>query len=63
VLPSHRGEGLVDDLLSEVTRFHADAGADLITATADTTTLPRAAAFDRAGYRVTEIRLVLGAPR
>jgi RimJ/RimL family protein N-acetyltransferase len=63
VLPSHRGQGLVDDLLGEVTRFHADAGADRITATTDMTNLPMAAAFDRAGYRVTEIRLVLETPR
>jgi RimJ/RimL family protein N-acetyltransferase len=63
VLPSHRGQGLVDDLLGEVTRFHADAGADLITATTDVTNLPMAAAFDRAGYQVTEIRLVLEAAR
>lgn len=63
VLPSHRGRGLVDDLLGEVTRIHAEAGADLITATTDMTNLPMAAAFDRAGYLVTEIRLVLEAPR
>jgi RimJ/RimL family protein N-acetyltransferase len=58
VLPSHRGRGLVDDLLSEVTRFHAGSGAERITATTDMTNLPMAAAFDRAGYEVTEIRLV-----
>lgn len=59
VLPGHRGRGLVDDLLGEVTRIHAAAGADRITATTDTTNLPMAAAFDRADYQVTEIRLVL----
>jgi len=62
VLPSHRGQGLVDDLLGEVTRIHAQAGAQTITATTDLTNLPMAAAFDRAGYRVTEIRLVLEEP-
>ena len=63
VLPSHRGQRLVDDLLSEVTRIHADSGAPRITATTDMTNLPMAAAFDRAGYQVTEIRLVLEEPR
>ena len=62
VLPSRRGQGLVDDLLGEVTRIHAAAGAERITATTDMTNLPMAAAFDRAGYQVTEIRLVLEAP-
>lgn len=63
VLPGRRGQGLVDDLLGEVTRIHAGAGADRITATTDMTNLPMAAAFDRADYQVTEIRLVLEAPR
>ncbi|MBD3923785.1 GNAT family N-acetyltransferase [Nocardioides cavernae] len=61
VLPSHRGQGLVDDLLGEVTRIHAEAGAERITATTDMTNLPMAAAFDRASYQVTEVRLVLEA--
>lgn len=63
VLPDHRGKGLVDDLLSEITRIHAAAGADMITATTDMANLPMAAALERAGYPVTEIRLVLEAPR
>lgn len=63
VLPDHRGQGLVDDLLGEVTRIHAAAGAERITATTDMTNLPMAAEFDRAGYQVTEIRLVLAVPR
>jgi len=62
VLPDHRGRGLVDDLLGEVTRIHADSGAERITATTDMTNLPMAAAFDRASYQVTETRLVLEAP-
>ncbi|WP_432537937.1 GNAT family N-acetyltransferase [Kineococcus arenarius] len=62
VLPGHRGRGLVDDLLAEVTRIHAEAGAQRITATTDVTNAPMAAAFDRAGYRVTETRLMLEAP-
>lgn len=62
VLPAWRGRGLVDDLLGEVTRIHAASGATTITATTDTTNAPVAAAFDRAGYQVTEVRLVLSAP-
>ena len=62
VLPSYRGQGLVDDLLGEVTRIHAEAGAERITATTDMTNLPMAAAFDRASYQITEVRLVLEAP-
>ena len=62
-LPDRRGRGLVDDLLGEVTRIHAASGAERITATTDLTNLPMAAAFERAGYAVTEIRLILEAPR
>ena len=61
VLPAYRGHGLVDDLLAEVTRFHAEAGAERVTATTDVRNAPMAAAFGRAGYRVTEIRLMLEA--
>lgn len=63
VLPSLRGRGLVDDLLGEVTRIHAESGAELITATTDMENRPMAAAFDRAHYAVTEIRLVLEVAR
>ena len=52
VVPEERGRGLIDDLLAEITRFHAAAGADRITATTDMNNRPMAAAFDRAGYRV-----------
>ncbi|MEU9298974.1 GNAT family N-acetyltransferase [Streptomyces sp. NPDC048269] len=62
VVPEQRGQGLIDEVLAEITRFHAAAGADRITATTDTVNVPMAAAFDRAGYEVTEIRLVLEAP-
>lgn len=62
VLPAQRGQGLVDDLLAEVTRIHAHAGAERITATTDVDNRPMAAAFDRAAYQVTEIRLVLDVP-
>ncbi|MFD9107929.1 GNAT family N-acetyltransferase [Streptomyces bottropensis] len=62
VVPALRGNGYVDDVLREITRVHAEDGAELITATTDTTNRPMAAAFDRAGYRNTEIRLLLEAP-
>ncbi|MFF2811541.1 GNAT family N-acetyltransferase [Streptomyces sp. NPDC058000] len=62
VLPEFRGRGYVDDLLAEVTRSHAEAGAELITATTDTGNAPMAAAFARAGYRTAEIRMIWSAP-
>ncbi|MFD8984430.1 GNAT family N-acetyltransferase [Streptomyces sp. NPDC059564] len=62
VVPEQRGKGLIDEVLGEITRFHAAAGAERITATTDTVNLPMAAAFDRAGYEVTEIRLILETP-
>ncbi|MEU9026211.1 GNAT family N-acetyltransferase [Streptomyces sp. NPDC048383] len=62
VVPEQRGKGLIDEVLGEITRFHAAAGAERVTATTDVVNLPMAAAFDRAGYEVTEIRLVLEEP-
>ncbi|MEU9231090.1 GNAT family N-acetyltransferase [Streptomyces subrutilus] len=62
VVPEQRGRGLIDEILAEITRFHAAAGAERVTATTDTVNVPMAAAFDRAGYEVTEIRLVLEGP-
>ncbi|MCJ1678609.1 GNAT family N-acetyltransferase [Streptomyces sp. APSN-46.1] len=63
VVPEQRGKGLIDEVLAEITRFHAAEGAERITATTDTVNTPMAAAFDRAGYEVTEIRLVLEQPQ
>ncbi|MGW7450463.1 GNAT family N-acetyltransferase [Streptomyces sp. NPDC054787] len=62
VVPEQRGQGLIDEILGEITRFHASQGAERITATTDSVNAPMAAAFDRAGYQVSEIRLVLEAP-
>ncbi|MEU9632659.1 GNAT family N-acetyltransferase [Streptomyces luteogriseus] len=62
VVPEQRGQGLIDEILAEITRFHASEGADRITATTDTVNVPMAAAFDRAGYEITEMRLVLESP-
>jgi hypothetical protein len=62
VVPELRGRGYVDDLLGEITRLHAADSADRITATTDVTNCPMAAAFDRANYQVTEVRMVFQAP-
>jgi RimJ/RimL family protein N-acetyltransferase len=62
VVPELRGHGLIDEILAHITHFQAASGADRITATTDTVNLPMAAAFDRAGYQVTEIRLVMEQP-
>jgi len=62
VVPELRGRRYVDDILAEITRFHAAAGARRIGATTDVTNAAMAAAFERAGYRGHGIRLVLSAP-
>ncbi|MEU6788372.1 GNAT family N-acetyltransferase [Nonomuraea angiospora] len=62
VVPELRGHGHVDDLLAEITRFHAANGAELITATTDTTNTPMAAAFARASYRTAHIRMIYSTP-
>ncbi|TYB69569.1 GNAT family N-acetyltransferase [Nonomuraea sp. PA05] len=59
VVPELRGRGLVDELLGEITRIHVTNGAARITATTDVGNGPMAAAFRRAGYRNTEIRINL----
>lgn len=63
VLPELRGRGYVDDLLAEITQVHAADGADRITATTDVPNRPMAAAFRRAGYRMTEQHTVFGPRR
>ncbi|MCI0686469.1 MAG: GNAT family N-acetyltransferase [Sporichthyaceae bacterium] len=62
VLPEHRGQGYVDDLLAEITRILAADGADRIAADTDVGNAPMAVAFERAGYRQFAVRLVLSAP-
>lgn len=62
VLPAFRGRGLVDALLHEIMRFHAESGARRVAATTDVTNAPMAAALHRAHFTVTEIRLMLDAP-
>lgn len=61
VLPEQRGHGYVDDLLGEITRCHAERGAQRIAADTDAANLPMARAFERAGYRLFAVRLVLSA--
>ncbi len=62
VVPEFRGHGYVDDLLTEIILIHAESGAELITATTDTGNAPMAAAFARAGFRTSEIRMLYSAP-
>ncbi|MFD8781746.1 GNAT family N-acetyltransferase [Kitasatospora sp. NPDC059599] len=62
VVPELRGQGYVDEVLAEITRVQAQAGAELITATTDTDNAPMAAAFARAGYRIAQTRLIWSAP-
>ena len=50
VLPEHRGNGYIDDLLAEGTRILAAEGAPRIRASTDVGNTPMAAAFARAGY-------------
>lgn len=57
VVPEFRGRGYVDDVLAEITRIHVANGEERITATTDLANTPMATAFERAGYRNTEIRL------
>ncbi|MEH0928618.1 GNAT family N-acetyltransferase [Micromonospora sp. CPCC 205558] len=59
VVPEFRGRGYVDEVLAEITRFHATNGESRITATTDMGNAPMAAAFGRAGYRNTGIRINL----
>ncbi|MEY9875190.1 RimJ/RimL family protein N-acetyltransferase [Streptacidiphilus sp. MAP12-33] len=62
VLPEHRGQGHVDEILAEITRILAvEAEAQLIRADTDLTNTPMAAAFLRLGYRNASRRLVLSA--
>jgi len=49
----------VDEILAYITRFHIGDGARRITATTDAVNTPMAAAFDRAGYKLVEVRIDL----
>jgi len=58
VLPEHRGLGYVDDLLAEMVHVHHDDGQDRIVGTTDAANVPMRAAFERAGFAVTRVRIV-----
>ncbi|GHC74874.1 N-acetyltransferase [Nocardiopsis terrae] len=50
VLPEHRGNGYIDDLLAEGTRVLAEEGVSSVRAATDVGNAPMAEAFTRAGY-------------
>ncbi|MCX5393873.1 GNAT family N-acetyltransferase [Streptomyces sp. NBC_00094] len=50
VLPAHRGNGYIDDILAEGTRILAATDVPRIRAATDLANVPMAAAFARAGY-------------
>jgi RimJ/RimL family protein N-acetyltransferase len=51
VVPEYRGQGYVDDLLTQGTTVLQEAGATRIVADTDKVNVPMARAFERAGYR------------
>jgi len=59
VVPEQRGRGYVGGLLAKATAFLAGEGAERVLADTDTGNRPMAAAFERAGYRVTARRIVM----
>ncbi len=50
VLPSHRGNGYIDDILAEGTRVLAEQHVPRVRASTDLGNIPMANAFQRAGY-------------
>lgn len=58
VLPQHRGRGVVDGLLTEGLRVHAEAGEPKVVGTTDAANTPMRRAFERAGFVVTKRRIV-----
>ena len=52
VVPAHRGNGYIDELLAEGTRILAAQGVPRIRAATDVGNVPMARAFGRAGYEV-----------
>jgi len=63
VLPEHRGNGYIDDLLAEITHLLAETGAERIRADTDFGNVPMAKAFERGGYRNFAVRRVLSFPQ
>ncbi|MBC9225261.1 GNAT family N-acetyltransferase [Aeromicrobium sp. 636] len=58
VLPEHRGRGFVDELLAQMVHLHHDDGEQRIVGTTDAANAPMAAAFGRAGFETTRVRIV-----
>ncbi len=58
VLPEHRGHGYVDELLAQMVHLHHDDGQQRIVGTTDAANVPMRAAFERAGFEVTRVRIV-----
>jgi RimJ/RimL family protein N-acetyltransferase len=58
VLPEHRGHGYVHDLLAEMVHVHHDSGQSRIVGTTDAVNTPMRTAFERAGFRITRVRIV-----
>ncbi|MGN7192122.1 GNAT family N-acetyltransferase [Curtobacterium sp. MCBA15_004] len=58
VVPEHRGHGYVHDLLAEMTHVHHDDGQARVVGTTDAANTPMRAAFERAGFTVTRVRIV-----
>ncbi len=63
VLPAHRGNGYIDDILAAGTRLLAAQDAPRIRAATDVGNTPMAAAFARAGYQAFQHRLDLTWPQ
>lgn len=58
VLPEHRGNGYVHDLLAEMVHVHHADGQARIVGTTDAGNAPMQRAFERAGFAVTRVRIV-----
>jgi RimJ/RimL family protein N-acetyltransferase len=58
VLPEHRGHGYVHELLAEMVHVHHEGGQPRIVGTTDAVNQPMRAAFERAGFSVTRVRIV-----
>ena len=58
VLPEHRGNGSVHDLLAEMVHVHHEGHEPRIVGTTDAANGPMRSAFERAGFSVTRVRLV-----
>ncbi len=58
VLPEHRGNGHVHELLSQMVQGHHDDGKQRIVGTTDAANIPMRAAFEGAGSVITRVRIV-----